>query len=219
MSKFYKKIISVALGSALCLVSLSSAYASPSDDSSSSSPAGSSLTKSIYNFDEEFKKHEKELKVTEDDPYKEVVLDDGTVIYNSISITRGATEANAPGQDKPNTLAATASDTNTMTSSQGMKNLFGMSIYKLDYTTTWSFNYDTVLSSYSWTSVDNGLGWSFKSSNSSGPQTSNGGRTHEWTGTAQFAMVVGGIDVSNETLINQHRVNYDGSYSWRYDHS
>lgn len=91
-----------------------------------------------------------------------------------------------------------------------------MTLYKLDYNTTWSFNYDTVLNSYSWTSVDNGLGWSFKTSSSFGPGILEGGRIHEWTGTAQFAMIVGGIDISNETLINQHRVYFDGSYTWKY---
>jgi hypothetical protein len=159
------------------------------------------------------KQHEKDLVATEEEPYKEVKLEDGTVLFSSISV------AHLVSASKTYAAPTTVQAGNSMTSSQGAKNAFGYVLYKLDYTTSWSYDYDKVTSSSSYVSVDNGVGWSYKGSSSNGPTSYDNGREHEWVGTAQFAIVVGGIDVSNETLINKHRVRYDGTDAWKYENS
>jgi len=138
-----------------------------------------------------------------------VTLPDGNVLFASITVSKSV--------NVNPFLKATNEQTSTLTSSQGVKNIFGYVLYKPDYTTTWTYDYDKVISSNSFTSVLNGLGWSYKGSSSSGPVSIKQGREHEWVGTAQFAMIVGGIDVSNGTLLNKHRVRYNGTYAWQYE--
>ncbi|HEY2494043.1 MAG TPA: hypothetical protein VGI33_14200 [Paenibacillus sp.] len=193
-----KKIITTFVAIFLVLASVSVASASPSIE-----------TDKINKYLNEFKTYKDQLTVTEEEPYKEVQLPDGTILFNEIKITKGE------NQSAKNSIQATSS--NAMTSSQGMKNAFGYVLYKLDYTTAWSFDYDKVTSSSSYIAIDNGLGWSSKGTNSYGPTVNDGGREHQWTGTAYFAMIVGGIDISNETLLNHHRVKFDGTYSWKYE--
>lgn len=159
-----------------------------------------------------FKKYADELQVTEAEPYKEVyVPEEGVILFNSISIVKD----NSSKQNRIST--ASNQETYYMSSSQGVKNLFGYELYRLDYTTKWTFDYDKVISSSSTATTKNGFGWSYKSSSDGQAVIKNNGKQHEWTGTGTFAMVVGGIDIGTETLINHHRVNHDGTYEWKYE--
>jgi|GEM_PF-1866671 hypothetical protein len=160
----------------------------------------------------EFKKYAKQLEVTEEVPYKEVQLEDGTILFNEIKISK-----NIGNKSSMAVSTAVATETSSMTSSQGYKNIFGNVLYKLDYTTVWTYDYSTVLSSYSYTSVQNGAGWSFVDDDNFGPGINDSGREHQWTGTAKFAIIVAGIHVNNETLLNHHRVRYNGTYAWKYE--
>lgn len=200
-----KRIVSVLMAMVLCL-----SFASVSFAKSNEQGNGEGLNKYAH----EYKEYVKQLEVTEEEPYKEVKLIDGTILFNEIKVNK-----NIAAGSNSITAAAAASNQQTysMTSTQGYKNVWGMTLYKLDYTTVWTFDYNTVISSYSYTSVDNGVGWSFKDDDSFGPVINNAGRQHQWTGTAKFAMIVAGIDINNETLINLHRVNHDGTYSWKYE--
>ncbi|NEW08201.1 hypothetical protein GK047_19560 [Paenibacillus sp. SYP-B3998] len=201
-----KKIVATLLSTVVGLTLVSSAMAATNESSNSLN-----ATK-VINYNKQITQHASELQVTEQNPYKEVTLEDGTVLFASISVTK---------QNSYLKSFSTSEDqaTQTMTSSQGAKNAFGFTLYKLDYTTVWTYDYDKVVSSYSYASVDNGVGWSYKSSTSGGPGINDNGREHQWTGTASFAIIVGGIDISNETLINSHKVRYNGTYAWNYSHS
>ncbi|MBC8080789.1 MAG: hypothetical protein H7X86_10615 [Gorillibacterium sp.] len=181
----------------------------------SANPQGKTDSKTTYL--NELKKYEKQLQVTEQVPYKEVQLEDGTILFHEIKVNRDIPSVAERNDISATTAAVTATVTYSITSSQGYKNIFGITLYKLDYTTSWTFDYNTVLSSYSYVQTFNGGGWSLKSTNSYGPGINDAGREHQWTGTAQFGIVVGGIDINIETLSNHHRVKYDGTYSWMYE--
>lgn len=121
--------------------------------------------------------------MTKETLYKEVKLNDGNILFTSISVSEPTTSLNSLS---PKVNATNAQQTLNMTSSQGVKNIFGYTLYKLDYTTVWTYDFSTVVSSYSNTSVENGVDWSFKSAYSNGPDINDSGREHQWTGTAAF---------------------------------
>jgi len=194
-----RKLFSSLFAIVLCLSVTSSAFAE------SSQPKEVSVNL--------FQKYSTELQVTEEEPYKEVYVPErGTILFNSITLDK-----NVPSDDSRVSLFQIPDEKYSITSSQGEKNIFGVVLFQLDYTTTWTFDYNTVKSSSSYVTITNGFAWTFKGSSSNGPTISDNDKEHEWTGTANFGITVGGMDVSNNTLINQHRVRHNGTYAWKYD--
>ncbi|QNK57768.1 hypothetical protein [Paenibacillus sp. PAMC21692] len=207
MKNTFKKMSTIILCSVLFLTVASSAYATEGNQRSQE--------KSEQEIHELFKQHAEDLQLSESERYKEVVLEDeGIILFNSVTVTKQPTINAKQGIVE---YGPQATQTYVMTSSQGAKALFGNTLYQLDYNTNWTFDQNTVISSYSWASVLNGFGWSHKYTTSNGPGILDSGRTHEWAGTAAFAITVAGIDVSNTTLINRHRVRHNGTYAWTYD--
>lgn len=86
----------------------------------------------------------------------------------------------------------------------------------MDFTTNWTYDFDKVISGYSSISVLNGLGWSLKGSNVYGPGRNNNDRDWDFTGVAQFALIVAGMDIDDEAVTTMHDVKYNGTYAWKF---
>ncbi|MEV2911609.1 hypothetical protein ABNF65_24130, partial [Paenibacillus larvae] len=165
------------------------------------------LTKedAIYLADQ-LNKLKNELKpATETEPHKEVDLGRGFKYF-----------ADLQEKPVPVTRGLNNQQTNEIVSSQGIKNAFGYAIMKMDFHTRWTYDFDKVISGYSWVTTSNGLGYTLKGTNVYGPSRNNGDRDWDFTGVAVFAIIVGGMDVSTWTLTTLHDVKYNGQYAWKF---
>lgn len=167
------------------------------------------LTKedAIYLSDQLNKFKHELTPATEAEPYKEVDLGRG---FTYVAELKQVTPSIRP-------LDSSNQQTNEIVSTQGVKNPIGWYLMKMDFHTRWTYDFDKVISGYSWITTDNGIGYTFKASNVYGPSRNNGDRDWDWTGVATFAIVVGGIDISTWKFTTLHDVKYNGQYAWRFE--
>lgn len=83
----------------------------------------------IKKINQEFKKHAKELEVTEQEPYKEVKLENGNIIYRSIEhkVYNNHTQQDSKdlAASQVTTTAADNQQSASITSKNGYKNAIG----------------------------------------------------------------------------------------------
>lgn len=201
-----KKTVTLMMSLALILsiVSAPAAFAS-------GNAAVGLTTKQVQDINKELKKHVEELTPTESEPYKEVKLENGYTLFTKITHSTVSPAENAKA---PNSAMNEA--TSTITSTQGVKNILGIVLYEMDFTTVWTYDYDKVLSGYSYTTNRNGLGWTFKATSVYGPNKAQAEREWDWTGASTFGIVVAGIDVDTETITTIHLVRFNGTYAWKF---
>lgn len=196
-----KKYISMLFAIVLTISLVGSALAKDSDKSVESplSP------QEISTYLEEFKKHKDELIVTNEEPYKEVILDNGYILFAAI-------------REVPvsNTLLQQADPVREIESRNGVKNAVGWVLYEIKFSTRWTYDYDVVKDGYSWVTPGHGLVWALKATSVYGPNKANYNKEWDWTGVGSFAYIIAGAELSSASVTTQHKVKHNGEYSWRF---
>jgi hypothetical protein len=112
--KIMKKTVSFMLSIVLCMFFVASSFAQSGVENTDPAKA---VVATILQYSEAFEQYADELQPTLDEPYKEVTLEDGTVLFTSISVSNNSAAKSG--------MSINAVDSNTMTSSQGVKNALG----------------------------------------------------------------------------------------------
>ncbi|UIO40863.1 hypothetical protein LOY85_18920 [Brevibacillus brevis] len=161
----------------------------------------------------EFNKHSDELIVTPDQPYKEIKLDNGYILFAELNPGQNTTVEASKSNSR--TLAQAS---NEIESTHGYKNAYGKVLMQIRTTTKWTFDYSKVIEGSTSVVPEVTLPpWTIKSESVDLPFKGPDNRYWEWTAKGTFVYSVAGVEFDTITLITHHRANYDGTYAWKYE--
>lgn len=163
----------------------------------------------VKEFKQALKDHQNDLILTDTETYKEIKLENGYTLFAQVTET--------PKESSNKSIGIAALQSNSITSRHGYKNLYGTVTVQLITTTDWTYDFNKVVSaSTSVTAEPKGFGWQLHSSGVGLPFKGAYERYWEYTAFGIFQWNVAGVNFDTLELNTQHRVNYDGSYAWKY---